>query len=476
MQPNTWYQVQIFPTQNPASSPISYLVQMLAISDYTNTNFIIYDSNMALGYLDILAPLASNGSLSVIVNTTSSTSTIPASIYTADIYVTPTVSSSTGGNFTLSIYYDSTDVAMSSTTSIIDFSFMGLCQSTATNVGSAAVLLFCSISSDLSTITFAMSSVVAGTAIRITTSIANPLYYSIRGINSYWTEFISGRVIENGKQNNALMVNKISVNTITNRVQLLWGVDSAYSDTLFPQIPLFKAQLASPNIIPYNSFNIGFSFTQTSPINGQYTVKMTLGAMGILEGSIAHNLPTYQSTSVFCSYDTTNKQIVCTNVGPFISTAYRYFISGKACFASTTTTPLTTFGDVYILPVVYDSNGNLLTLASLYTPLTPALPIVVQTSNEFLDSSSGGYHDISTYSVGNAQVVSYYDDETLSSTANGIKGFLQGSNSTVGVVPNIGYSQQLLFLLKTPTSIYSGASTSHSLTTLLIYNPNVISF
>lgn len=47
-----------------------------------------------------------------------------------------------------------------------------------------------------------------------------------------------------------------------------------------------------------------------------------------------------------------------------------------------------------------------------------------------------------------SQVVSYEDDKTLSSTANAMKGFLTGSNSTIGIVPDLGVSQQLLFLLK----------------------------
>lgn len=57
-------------------------------------------------------------------------------------------------------------------------------------------------------------------------------------------------------------------------------------------------------------------------------------------------------------------------MGPFINTNYRYFISGKAFFASTTAASLTTFGDIYIDPIVVDSSGNPYTV-SLYTPLTP---------------------------------------------------------------------------------------------------------
>ncbi len=105
-----------------------------------------------------------------------------------------------------------------------------------------------------------MSSVTAGTTIRISTSINNPAYYSIRGIKAYWTEFISGRVMENGFQSNALQVNKITINTVTPRTLLFWGIETTYSVTNLTTLPLFKAASASPNILPYNSFNIGFSF------------------------------------------------------------------------------------------------------------------------------------------------------------------------------------------------------------------------
>lgn len=193
MQPKTWYELQVFPTRNPGSTPANLLIQLLAVSDY-NTDNIIYDSNMAFAYVDILAPLASPGTLGLVCNSSSTQAAIPSAIYSYDIYLTPTQGSSTGGNFTIKIYYTA-GAPMNTGTSIIDFSFMGLCQSAATNSNAAAVLLFCSISNDLSTITFAMDSVTANVPIRISTSISNPAYHSVRGIKAYWTEFISGRVL-----------------------------------------------------------------------------------------------------------------------------------------------------------------------------------------------------------------------------------------------------------------------------------------
>lgn len=49
-----------------------------------------------------------------------------------------------------------------------------------------------------------------------------------------------------------------------------------------------------------------------------------------------------------------------------------------------------------------------------------------------------------------------YDDGTLSSTANAMKLLTQGTNTTMGIVPDLGVPQQLLFLMKVNT-ISSGA-------------------
>jgi hypothetical protein len=375
MQPNTWYELQVYPNQAVTlTAPLDFLVQVLAVSSYSANN-IIYDSNLAFGYIDVLPPLGTTGTLAIVGNSSSSQKTVPAAIYSFDIYITPTLSSTTGGNFTIYIYY-SNDGVQSTDTSINDFTFMGLCQSAATVSQSAAVLNYCSISSDLSTITFSVNSVIGGQAIRISTSVSNPPYYSIRGIKGYWTEFISGKVYENGLVNNALQVNKISINTISPRVQLFWGIDGTYTDsTITTPLPLFRAASASPNILQYNSFNIGFSFTATSPITGQYVVQMTIGAQGVLEASIAHNLPAYSGSTVYCYYSSPN--IICNNVGAFINTGYRYFISGKAFFSSSTSSPLATFGAVAITPVVYDNNGNLISTPQLYVSLAGQSTTVV---------------------------------------------------------------------------------------------------
>ena len=281
--------------------------------------------------------------------------------------------------------------------------------------------------------------------------------------------------MENGFQNNALQVSAIAIGTVTPRVLLFWGIDSTYADPsgVFTSLPLFSAQSASPNILVYNSFNVGFSFPSTSPITGLYVVYMTLGATGVAEGTIAHNLPAYTGKTVYCSYDTTNKRIVCTNVGAFINTSYRYFISGKAFFAFGTSSPVT-FGGVSITPIVYSNAGTQIAGPQLYTALAgQSINLVV--SQEFLDTA--GYHNTGLFKIGNAQVVSYYDDESLSSTANAVQGFLQGTNSSVGVIPDLGTSQQLLFLLNTPTAqVTNGANTATNYTISLMFNSKVVGF
>lgn len=256
-------------------------------------------------------------------------------------------------------------------------------------------------------------------------------------------------------------------------MQLFWGIDGTYTDGIITTaLPLFKNANASPKILQYNSFNIGFSFAATSPITGRYIVQMTIGAQGVLEASIAHNLPAYSGSTVYCYY--TSPNIFCKNVGAFINTGYRYFISGKAFFSSGTASPLATFGAVAITPVVYDNSGNLISSPQLYISLA-GQSTTVAPSQEFLDTS--GYHNTGLFQIGNAQVVSFYDDESLSSTANAIQGFLQGTNSTVGVVPDLGTSQQLLFLLNTPTgSISSGLNAATSFTIQLMFNNAVIGF
>lgn len=79
-------------------------------------------------------------------------------------------------------------------------------------------------------------------------------------------------------------------------------------------------------------------------------------------------MPTYSNLKVYCHFDTSAKYLICDNVGPFININYRYFISGKAYYSSTAGSSVSGFGNVQILPVVYNSAGTLLSV-NLYAAL-----------------------------------------------------------------------------------------------------------
>jgi hypothetical protein len=51
MQPNTWYEIQVFPTKNP-TIPSSKLLQVVTLSSISS-DAIIYDANYAFAYIDV---------------------------------------------------------------------------------------------------------------------------------------------------------------------------------------------------------------------------------------------------------------------------------------------------------------------------------------------------------------------------------------------------------------------------------------
>jgi hypothetical protein len=202
--------------------------------------------------------------------------------------------------------------------------------------------------------------VSASETIRIQTEVQNPIYLTVRGIQVFWADAISGIIQENGQIVNALSVSAIPLIDLgSDRVYFLWGLSAGYSDsdTSGINIGVYAAESTSPLIGPMNSFNIGFKIQDTSPIDSVFNVHVNLFAQGVLQGSIVHNLPS-TSNSSYCSY--TYPTITCTNVGSFIDQTTRYFISGKAYYDSTTPTTLAGFGDVTIESVVYDDFGNLI--------------------------------------------------------------------------------------------------------------------
>lgn len=265
------------------------------------------------------------------------------------------MSSSLGGNFTLEIHYDSADANHNTGTGLTDFSFMGLCQSVTPNSGAAAILNSCEISDDLTKIYFSVNTLTAAQPIRISTQVSNPLFVSTRGIGAFYVDFVSGVVMENGYDSDALTVDPIDIEDPgSTRLYILWGIESDYTDAEVSDLSLGFYKASGSNIGPFNSFNAGFEFSETSPIDGRYRVSMKLGATGFLEGSIAHNLPPYSDLEVYCHYNTVTEKLICENVGPFINTGYRYFISGKVYFDSGTASSISDFGDVEIDPIVYD--------------------------------------------------------------------------------------------------------------------------
>ena len=65
--------------------------------------------------------------------------------------------------------------------------------------------------------------------------------------------------MENGKDDNALQVDPISVvKPSSGRVYLFWGIDKDYNTGDMSDVPLGIYKATSNNIGPYNSFNIGF--------------------------------------------------------------------------------------------------------------------------------------------------------------------------------------------------------------------------
>lgn len=93
-------------------------------------------------------------------------------------------------------------------------------------------------------------------------------------------------VVENGYLDVALTVEEMLINDLNNeRVYLLWGIDTDYmssdADLNTLNLALYKAS-STAVLGPFNSFNIGFSFDETSPIDGHYRVKVTLESTGFL--------------------------------------------------------------------------------------------------------------------------------------------------------------------------------------------------
>jgi len=149
-------------------------------------------------------------------------------IFSTNIDITPSITLAKGGNFTIKIYNDQTNVNhQASTSGLLDFSFLGICYSVTSPSGPPPPLNFCTISQDFSSISFSISSITAGQTIRIRTEIKNPLYVSKRGLRAHLVEFISGVLIERYQVQVAFTVSQIAINDIgASRLYLFWGISS----------------------------------------------------------------------------------------------------------------------------------------------------------------------------------------------------------------------------------------------------------
>lgn len=230
---NTWYALRIQPAITP-SLTLGF-VQLETVSDYASTAKITYDRNLAYGYYFIETTVSGPPTtLDLAVSSPTSPITRAGIIYYLNIDVTPTISSSTGGNFTISLYYDSTVPShLTGSAGLMDFQIVGDCQAIPFCAGCvAATLNNCNIDNSLESLTFSLASVVAGQPIRIQTEVQNPLYRTVRGIRGYWVDSVNGIIQENKKIPLALEVASISLTDLgSDRVYLLWGIPAGYSDT-----------------------------------------------------------------------------------------------------------------------------------------------------------------------------------------------------------------------------------------------------
>lgn len=182
---NQWYELQLFPNLDPTTLPFYGTVQLELVSGI-NTNFIMYDSNYALSFLAIESLAPTTGVMAISNLATISDYQRAGAIFSTNIDITPSITLPKGGNFTIKIYNDQTNVNHQvSSSGLLDFSFLGICYSVTSPSGPPPPLNFCTISEDFSSFSFSISSITAGQTIRIRTEIKNPLYVSKRGLRAH---------------------------------------------------------------------------------------------------------------------------------------------------------------------------------------------------------------------------------------------------------------------------------------------------
>ena len=268
----------------------------------------------------------------------------------------------------------------------------------------------------------------------------------------------------------------------TLHLKFLWGLEqtiAGYSH-LVPYNKIFK-QSSAGITGPLNSLYIGFTVQQPCPISSVLKIRVQIGATGILEGSIVTNLPQFSSSSTLsssqsndCYYDSVLKEVVCMNVGAFLDTTIEYFVAVKAFYDSTTGATVTNYGQVTVESIINGVRSE-----SIYNLLAGTTVNVYQ-NTEFMDTA--GWHSRTAFGFGSTQIVTAAEDTTqfLKATPLAITGFLSSGASAVGVVPQDGTVQQLLYFIKADETALCGGpgtcGTNAYMRMNVLFNPRIVQF
>ncbi|KAL4476525.1 hypothetical protein ABPG74_010258 [Tetrahymena malaccensis] len=477
---NILYRIEItFVNQITNNLVFNDPISMFTMSQI-GANSIIYDSNPSLFYLYI-APNIPNETLIVNIQLNSKPQeeyiTDPGIIYSSFIDITPSLSNSQGGYYY--VYIDIGPNVIGSTNNA-DFQFVGKCQSVENKcdptqndpncINIYQVKSNCTIDSQTGMITFIQRDPIqAQQPIRINVEIKNPLYTSQRDIKVYSASINDKRPMEKGRLALALRVTQVQIQV--QKIQYLWGVDQ--NESIFSPYKLFKAASATPLAGPINSFQIYFTIPTIVPEGSNLTLSLETDSTGCLEHSIITNLPVQtgkQKVSCYFTIVSSLGYIKCVNIGAFQDPSIQYFIAAKVYYANTAPDPVN-FGGISIKSVVSDASGNPIPNTNLFGDAL-GQKITLQANSEYLDTS--GWHSSAAWSLGTTQIISTPDDGTLSGVPNGINALLTGQLNTVGIVPSLQTSQQLIFFLKvTPAQI--GVDGNYYRMSIL-YNPSVVKY
>ncbi len=154
------------------------------------------------------------------------------------------------------------------------------------------------------------------------------------------------------------------INIIAGRIKYMWGLDSTEQISTeinnFPFQIFRETNVGTSRLGPINSLYISFSLAQSVPDGTTFKITLTVGATGILEGSIVTNLPgiiNVNSASTLpsrprCYY--ASPDIICKDVGALNKKNYEYFIAFKGFYDSSISS-INNYGQVVITSVVTDA-------------------------------------------------------------------------------------------------------------------------